>query len=106
MPSNAGTGARRRPGYPHRVGSLVASLVGLCLAVGSAAAHGQNHASHAGESAGFHPAVGVAVFLGSVLLLGGAVYLDRRGSLDRLWADAGVAIGVLGLLASVALLLF
>ncbi len=79
----------------------LAALVGLVVVSGRAGAHA-GHRSH--DGGGLHPAIPAAVFLGSVLLLGTAVYLDHRGDLDRTLADVGVAVGVVGLLAAVALL--
>lgn len=80
-----------------RAGGLLVALFGLAGRV----------AAHAGEShddGGVHWAVPAAVFLGSVLVLGTAVYLEHEGDLDRRWADVGVTVGVVGLLASFALL--
>ncbi len=62
------------------------------------------HTGHDGH-AGIDPAIPAAVFLSGLLFLAAGVYLDRRADVEPVYADAGVALGVLAVLGSIALLL-
>lgn len=81
-----------------RASPLLSALSILLLATGRALAHG-GHDGHADSPL---PPV---VFLTSVTLLGGSIYLDSTDRIKREHADAGVFASVAGLLVSVGLLL-
>ena len=49
------------------------------------------------------PAIPAAVFVAGVLFLGAGVYLLRREDVAIGYANAGLGLGVLGILASIAL---
>lgn len=74
-------------------------LVTLAVAVGPVLAHPE-HSGHDGGTDLLPP----VVFLAGVLVLGTALVLDYRGDLGRRLADAGVALGALGVVAGLGLL--
>lgn len=80
-------------------GVLPAALA-LLTVVGRVAAHGGSH----DDGGHLLPAwaSSMAVLLG-IAVLAGSVYADQRDVLARRYADAGVAVGVVALLAGVAL---
>ena len=78
------------------------ALVGLSSSVGAAVAH-SGHETHATDAGGAGLAVPAAVLAGGVLVLGTSVYLSRTDQLDGRLADAGVLLGVLGLLVGLTL---
>lgn len=86
-------------GFEARVGALIGALL---AATGRVAAHG-GHQGHAGGSGWSEVALGLALVVGGVLILGTSVYLDHAGELDGRWADGGVLLGIVGLLAGIAL---
>jgi len=49
------------------------------------------------------PAIPAAVFVAGVLFLGAGVYLLRREDVAMGYANAGISLGVLGILGSIAL---
>lgn len=61
--------------------------------------------AHSGHSThGIDPVVPSAVFLAGLLFLGAGIYLDRREDVEAVYADAGVALGVLAVIGSISLL--
>ncbi|QCC51179.1 hypothetical protein [Halapricum salinum] len=61
--------------------------------------------AHTTETAHHEPSpLPPVMFLAGVFVLGTAVYLDSRDALDRWLADLGVGVGVLAILAGIALL--
>lgn len=78
---------------------VLAPLVAALCVTGNVLAHdtGTNHQ----ETPSLVPPT---VFLAGVLVLGTAVLLDSRDALPGRQADAGVAVGALGILAGIALL--
>jgi hypothetical protein len=63
-------------------------------------------AGHTGHSVHWaDPAVGLAVFASGVCFLGAGLYLDGREDVARVYSDLGVGIGILAVLAAVALVL-
>lgn len=85
-----------------RWGHVIGTTLGLSalttLGVSGAAAH-PVHPSH-----GISPAIPAGVFLASLLVVGAGLYLDRRPDVDRLWADLGVGLGILGCIVALGLL--
>lgn len=79
----------------------VTVLAAMLAVVGRVAGHG-GHSGHA-TSGGQDVALVTAVVGGSLLVLGTSVYLDHNGALDGKWADTGVLLGVVGLLAGMTL---
>lgn len=79
----------------------LAVVASLLLAVGPTLAHttGTEHQ----ETPSLLPPT---VFLAGVLVLGTAVVLDHYEELTRRQANAGVGVGVVGVLAGIALLFF
>lgn len=77
---------------------VLSALSVLVLATGRTMAHG----SHDGHADSPLPPV---VFLASVVVLGGSIYLDSTDHIGRRHADAGVFASIAGLLLSVGLLL-
>lgn len=80
-----------------RVGAL---LVALWLATGNVLAH-SDHAADGGTGGSLLPPM---TFAGGIAVLGAAVWLDDRGAIDGRKADVGVALGAIGILAAVVLL--
>jgi hypothetical protein len=60
------------------------------------------HTGH--ETHGIDPAIPAAVFVAGLAFLAAGIYLDRRDDVAPIYADVGVGIGVLAVIASVALL--
>jgi uncharacterized membrane protein YhiD involved in acid resistance len=60
------------------------------------------HTGH--ETHGIDPAIPAAVFVAGLAFLGAGVYLDRREDVAPVYADVGVGLGILAVIASVALL--
>lgn len=79
---------------------LAGVLVALAAVVRPVLAHTE-HSTHEGGGVDVLPPT---VFLAGTLVLGTALFLDYRGELGRRLADAGVALGALGVLAGLALL--
>jgi len=85
-----------------RTRRAVLVATGLLVAVTPVVAH-EGH----GDGRATGPALGVGpslAFLISLLVVGTAIYLDHRGSIDRRWVDVGALVGVLGALVSVVLM--
>lgn len=86
-----------------RLGALVGTVVAT---TGRALAHaGEDHGggeASGGTLAGLPAWFPALVFLLSGIILGTVVYLDHTGELDRRLANAGVAVGALGILVSLA----
>ena len=82
---------------PRRAVVLVA---GVLVAIASAAAH-EGHGGHGSSGLGTLPSL---TFLLSLAVVSIAVYLNHRGAVDGRWADVGVLLGVLGVIASIVLL--
>lgn len=61
------------------------------------------HADH--QTQGIDPAIPAAVFVSGLAFLGAGVYLDRREDVASRYADAGVGLGILAVLGSIALML-
>lgn len=80
----------------------VLTVASVLVATAPVVAH-ENHASH--DSSGLAGVFPPVVFLVSVLIVSTAVYLDHQKELDNRWADVGVVVGVLGVVASLALLI-
>lgn len=60
-------------------------------------------AAHGSEDAGLHSGpIAAALFVAGVGVLGASVYLDHARDVDRRLADAGVAVGLVAVLASIA----
>jgi len=59
------------------------------------------HTGHVSHE--IHPAIPAAVFVAGLLFLGAGVYLLRRQDVDVTYANAGLGLGVLGILGSIAL---
>ncbi len=87
-------------------GSAARALAVLWSAIafaGTTLAH-SGHQEHAGAAgSGGSLALPAALLVGSVLVLGTSVYLNRTDQLDGKLADAGVLLGVLGLLAGITI---
>jgi len=79
---------------------LLTALAGGVLLSEAAVAH-SGHTAHDGP-----PVVSLALFASSLLVLGTGLYLDRRDDVEPKYADAGVLLGVGGLLVALALFLF
>jgi hypothetical protein len=87
-------------GVTARFGAIAGSFLAV---TGTALAH-SGHEEHAGASGGGASlALPAALLVGSVLVLGTSVYLNRTDQLDGKLADAGVLLGVLGLLAGITI---
>ena len=59
------------------------------------------HTGHVSHE--INPAIPAAVFVAGVLFLGAGGYLLRRQDVDMTYANAGLGLGVLGILGSIAL---
>jgi hypothetical protein len=79
---------------------LLVGLAGLAAMAGRVAAH-EEHSSH--ESTLVLP---VAIFGVSLGIVGVGLYLDVRDDVEDAYADAGVFIGVAGVLIGIGLFLF
>lgn len=73
------------------------AVVGVLASSGTALAH-EGHGT--GPQQGWGP---LALFVGGAAVLGASVYLDANGVVSRRAADAGVGLGLLGLVAAVPL---
>jgi hypothetical protein len=76
------------------------------LAAGTVSAH-EGHTTHEGGST---PIIGndplpLALLLSGVLVFGAGLYLASRDDVDRIYALAGVGIGLVGLTAALGLYL-
>jgi len=80
--------------------ALAASVASILLYSGTVLAH-ESH-SHQ-DSSNFLP---MAVFGGSLFVLGAGLYVDQREDTDDRYADIGVFLGVGGFLVAIGLFLF
>jgi hypothetical protein len=88
---------------PHRRAllGLVVSVLTVSTLPAVALAHA-DHASHAGPTG--IPLLPLAVLASGLLVLGTGLYLGTRNDVENVYADAGIALGVGGLLAASGLL--
>lgn len=89
--------AGRRPGRGALAGPGRALVAAVAVAASSSPA-----LAHGSESGIHGTLLPVGLFLAGVVVLGAAVYLDAAERVDRRVADAGVLVGVVSVLASIA----
>jgi hypothetical protein len=89
-----------------RIPLRLTSLLTALLAAGTASAH-EGHTTHEGgrpSTVGNDP-LPLALLLSGVLVFGAGLYLASRDDVDRIYALAGVGIGLVGLAAALGLYL-